>query len=489
MSQAWWRLSATEMSALVARRDVSSKELVESCLARLEEVNPHLNAVVDVLADSALEAAAAADAAVGRRDATGLLHGVPVTVKVNVDMAGRATSNGVVAYKDLIAREDSPVVANLRKAGAVIIGRTNAPAFSYRWFTDNDLYGRTLNPWDAGLTPGGSSGGASAAVAAGIGAIAHGNDLGGSIRYPAYACGVAGLRPTTGRVPAYNPSQSRDRTLAVQLASVQGPLARTVGDLRLALAAMEGGDTRDAWWMPVAPTPLDASNAPKGALAPFPTRVAVCAQLPGIPTDPVVIAAVQQAARWLEEAGCVVEEVVPPRFDEASELWLKLVTNEALTGLDKTIEDCGDRAIRTAFGSQRRIAPTLDLAGYMDGLSQRTGLLREWQAFFARYPLLLMPVSCQRPFAIDADQHGDDAMRRILQAQGPLLATAVLGLPGLSVPLSVAASSGTTMPSGVQLVAGRYGEALCLAAGEAIEARAGVFTPIDPLAAAVRSMG
>ncbi|MFD1557617.1 amidase family protein [Paraburkholderia silviterrae] len=489
MSQAWWRLSATEMAALVARRDVSSKELVESSLARLEEVNPHLNAVVDVLADSALEAAAAADAAVARREAPGPLHGVPVTVKVNVDMAGYATSNGVVAYKDLIAREDSPVVANLRKAGAVIIGRTNAPAFSYRWFTDNDLYGRTLNPWDAGLTPGGSSGGASAAVAAGIGAIAHGNDLGGSIRYPAYACGVAGLRPTTGRVPAWNPTQSRDRTLAVQLASVQGPLARTVGDLRLALAAMEGGDSRDAWWMPVAPTQRDVSNAPKGALAPFPTRVAVCAQLPGIPTDPAVIDAVQQAARWLEEAGCVVEEAVPPRFDEACELWLKLVTNEALTGLDKTIEEYGDRAIRTAFGSQRRIAPTLDLVGYMDGLSQRTGLLREWQAFFARYPLLLMPVSCQNPFAVDADQHGDDAMRRILQAQGPLLATAVLGLPGLSVPLGVPAPVSNGMPSGVQLVAGRFGEALCLAAGEAIEARAGVFTPIDPLTVAARSAG
>lgn len=476
MSQELWRLSATEMAALVAHRDVSSKELVQSTLKRIEDVNPYLNAVVDVLAASALEAADAADAALGRGEARGPLHGVPVTVKVNVDMAGYATSNGVVAFKELVARDDSPVVANLRKAGAVIVGRTNAPAFSYRWFTDNDLYGRTLNPWDAGLTPGGSSGGASAAVAAGMGAIAHGNDLGGSIRYPAYACGVAGLRPTTGRVPAYNATQSRDRTLAVQLASVQGPLARKVGDLRLALAAMEGGDARDAWWMPVAPTAGEVT---------FPTRVAVCARLPGIPTDDAVVDSIQQAARWLEEAGCEVEEVVPPRFDEACELWLKLVTNEALTGLEESIQAYGDEALRTAFGSQRRIAPPLDLAGYMNGLSQRTGLLREWQAFLARYPLLLMPVSCQRPFAIDADQKGDDAMRRILQAQGPLLATAVLGLPGLAVPMP--ARHG--VPSGVQLVAGRFGEALCLAAGEAIEARAGVFTPIDPVAAPARGAG
>jgi amidase len=482
MSQDLWRLSATEMAASVAHRDVSSKELVESTLARLEAVNPHLNAVVDVLAESALDAAAAADAALSRGETPGPLHGVPVTVKVNVDMAGRATSNGIVAFKDLIAREDSPVVANLRKAGAVIIGRTNAPAFSYRWFTDNDLYGRTLNPWDAGLTPGGSSGGASAAVAAGIGAIAHGNDLGGSIRYPAYACGVAGLRPSAGRVPAWNPTQSRDRTLAVQLASVQGPLARTVGDLRLALAAMEGADVRDAWWMPVAPA---GTSVAQGGGAAFPTRVAVCAQLPGTPTDEAVVAAVRQAARWLEEAGCEVEEAVPPRFDEASELWLKLVTSEAQAGLGETIEAYGDAAIRTAFGSQRRIAPPLDLVGYMNGLAERTGLLREWQGFFARYPLLLMPVSCRKPFAVDADQHGDHAVRAILQAQGPLLATALLGLPGLSVPTP--ARDG--VPLGVQLVSGRFGEALCLAAGEAIEARAGVFTPIDPVGAASRRAG
>ncbi|ABB05719.1 amidase family protein [Burkholderia lata] len=474
MEQQLWRLSATEMTALVARRDVSSKELVQSCLQRLEDVNPRINAIVDVLADSALAAATAADEAVARREPTGPLHGVPVTVKVNVDMAGFATTNGVKAFGNLVAHEDSPVVANLRKAGAIIIGRNNAPAFSYRWFTDNDLYGRTLNPWHPGLTPGGSSGGAAAAVAAGIGPIAHGNDLGGSIRYPAYACGVAGLRPTSGRVPAYNPTQSHDRTLAVQLASVQGPLARTVGDLRLALSAMAAPDSRDAWWMPVAPDGGPASTAR------FPARVAVCPSIPGVPTDPVVADAVRQAARWLEDAGCLVEEVVPPRLNEASDLWLALVTNEAVSGLGKTIETHGDQAIRNTFASQRRLATPLDLAGYMNGLAQRTGLLREWQAFFQQYPLLLMPVSCEQPFAIDEDQRGDDVFRRILDAQGPLLATALLGLPGLSVPTGVRDG----VPTGIQIVAGRFQEALCLAAGEAIEARAGICTPIDPVGAA-----
>uniref|UniRef100_UPI001F4A588A amidase family protein n=1 Tax=Burkholderia stabilis TaxID=95485 RepID=UPI001F4A588A len=236
----------------------------------------------------------------------------------------------------------------------------------------------------------------------------------------------------------------------------------------LALDAMSAGDARDAWWMPVAPAARDAA---------FPARVAVCPALPGVQSDPVVVDAIRQAARWLEDAGCIVEEAEPPRIAEACELWRDLVTNEARSGLGDVIMQHGDAAIRTAFASQRNLAAPLDLAGYMNGLARRTALLREWQQFFARYPLLLMPVSCARPFAIDADQHGDDAMRTILDQQGPLLATALLGLPGLSVPTGIRDG----VPTGVQLVAGRFQEALCLAAGEAIEARAGIFTPIDPV--------
>lgn len=467
MNNELWRWSAAEAASWIAKREVSSREVVASCLARLEAVNPQVNAVVDVLADEAMRAADEADAALARGHAKGVLHGVPVTVKVNVDMAGRATCNGVVAYRDVVAREDSPVVANLRKAGAVIIGRTNTPAFSYRWFTDNDLHGRTLNPWDAGRTPGGSSGGAAAAVAAGIGAIAHGNDLGGSIRYPAYACGVAGLRPSQGRVPAFNPSQLRDRTLAVQLASVQGPLARTVHDLRLGLAAMAAPDMRDPW---------QAAAPAESARATFPTRVAICASMPGFTADEAVVHAVKEAARWLEEAGCIVEEVVPPRFQEATDLWLALQMNELAAGMGDAIEQYGDNAVRVAVASQKRQAATLDLVGYMNALSLRTTLLRDWQRFFERNPLLLMPVSWRRPFMNDADQGGDDAARHLLNAQSPLLATAVLGLPGLSVPTGLVDG----VPIGVQLVAGRFQEELCLLAGEAIEARAGIITPIDP---------
>ena len=195
-----WRLGALELAEMIRDRQVSAREAVRSCLDRADAVNPKLNAVVDLMAEEALAAADDADRAQASGGTTGPLHGVPVTVKVNVDTKGRANTNGVVALQNNIATEDSPVVANLRAAGAIVIGRTNTPAFSMRWFTENDLYGRTLNPWSRDHTPGGSSGGASAAVAAGIGPIGHGNDLGGSIRYPAYCTGLYGLRPSFGRV-------------------------------------------------------------------------------------------------------------------------------------------------------------------------------------------------------------------------------------------------------------------------------------------------
>lgn len=461
-----WRWNAVDAAAAIRNRSLSSREIVTSCLARLEAVNPRLNAVVDVMAEEALTAAAAADKAVAANDGLGPLHGVPVTVKINVDFAGRATTNGVEAFKKNIAAADSPVVANLRKAGAVILGRTNTPAFSMRWFTDNDAHGRTLNPWDARVTPGGSSGGAASAVASGIGPIAHGNDQGGSIRYPAYACGVMGLRPSLGRVPAYNPSAAGERPLVLQLTSVQGPLARTIADLRLALAAMAARDWRDPWWVPVAD--VDPARAPR--------RVALCSAVPGIPSDPAVVQTVRQAAAWLGEAGYEVDEATPPKFVEAADLWLALTMSESRFYNEKAIERFGDRGIQRKTRGLNAAARTLDLDAFMNALAERATLLREWMGFFERYPLLLLPVSWERPFPIDLDQGGDAAVRRILTAQSPLLATAILGLPGLSVPTGLQDG----VPTGVQIVAGRFGESLCLAAGEAIEARVGLALPVDP---------
>src|SRR3954468_7409227 len=179
-----WRLPAADLASLVRARKVSARDAALAALERLDAVNPAINAVVDHRPQDVLMQADAVDAAIARKEDPGLLAGVPVTVKVNIDQAGFATTNGVTLQRDLIAGRNSPVVDNLKKAGAVILGRTNTPAFSYRWFTTNLLHGDTYNPRDRSITPGGSSGGAGSAVAAGIGHIAHGTDIIGSIRYP-----------------------------------------------------------------------------------------------------------------------------------------------------------------------------------------------------------------------------------------------------------------------------------------------------------------
>lgn len=232
-----WRLSASELASLIKSRKVSANEAAQAGLARLDAVNPKINAVVDHRPDDVLAQAASIDAAIARGDEVGPLAGVPVTIKVNVDQEGYPTTNGLKLQRDTIAKIDNPVVANLRKAGAVLLGRTNCPAFSYRWFTTNLIHGDTKNPRDPGITPGGSSGGAGAAVAAGIGHIAHGTDIAGSIRYPAYACGVHGLRPSMGRIPAFNPALP-ERPIGPQISAVSGPLARH----RQRSARRAGGD-------------------------------------------------------------------------------------------------------------------------------------------------------------------------------------------------------------------------------------------------------
>ena len=237
-----WRWTGVELAWGIRTRRVSSREATESCLSRIEEVNPRLNALVEVSGEEALVMADAADRAVGAGEALGSLHGVPISIKVNSDQAGHAATNGVLAFKDNVDEVDGPHVKKLREAGAVFVGRSNTPAFSYRWFADNDLHGRTFNPWDEKRTPGGSSGGASSAVASGIMPLAHGNDIGGSIRYPAYACGVVGIWQTVGRVPNWYGPTDADEAPSVQSMLVQGPLARSVADLRLTLDAMSGFD-------------------------------------------------------------------------------------------------------------------------------------------------------------------------------------------------------------------------------------------------------
>lgn len=473
-----WKWNAIDLASGIRLRKISAREAVRSCLDRVQQINPYLNAVVDVLHEEALSAADAADRAIKQNEVLGSLHGVPVTVKINVDFAGRATTNGVVAFKNVLAPGDSAVVHNLRKAGAIIFGRTNVPCFSTRLFTDNDLYGRTLNPWDPERTPGGSSGGAAAAVATGIGPVGHGNDRAGSIRFPAYACGVFGFRPSPGRVPEYNPTNREERNLVSQLTNTQGPLARCVPDLKLAFDAMAQEDHRDPWWLP----PFERPNENK------PCRVGLFTTMPEGRTDPVVREAICKAGRWLESAGYIVEEATPPHFAEAAHLFWDLLMSEERAASEKEmaastrgIEMYGDEAVKRNRRGTLAYAEILTYEGYIKGLARRTTILREWLDFLDRFPVLLMPVSSQIPFVIDYDQRGDEIVRETHLALQPSIAVSLMGLPALAAPVMTHEG----IPVGVQVVASRFQEQKCFAAGEVIERHSSVKTPIDPIRATV----
>jgi amidase len=461
-----WRLPAAELAWLIRGRKVSAREAASAALARLDAVNPAINAVVDHRPDDVLAQADAIDAAIGRGEEVGSLAGVPVTVKVNIDQAGFATTNGVKLQRDAIAKSNSPVVDNLKKAGAVILGRTNAPAFSFRWFTTNLLHGDTKNPRDPQVTPGGSSGGAAAAVAAGIGHIAHGTDIAGSIRYPAYACGVHGLRPTLGRVAAFNPGLP-ERTIGPQISAVSGPLARTIGDLRIALEAMSAKDVRDPWWVPA---PLVGPPKPK--------RAALCLNPDGLETAVEVKAAVTDAGQRLERAGWRVDliENTPP-LREAADLQTRLWLGDGYEAMLDAAEREGDPGALACLRGKRDQVFPFDAAAFSKTLTRRATLVREWQLLFESYAVLLMPVSGELPFPDGLDRRDDASFARVWRAQMPQIGIPFMGLPGLTVSTGLVGR----VPVGVQIVSGRYREDLCLDAGAAIEAGGTPASPVDPV--------
>ena len=445
-----WRLTASELAPLVADRHVSVTQAVASVLERINSVNPALNSIVQRMDEEALAAAEAADKRLADGATPGPLTGVAVTIKVNVDQAGHATTNGLRAQAGLVADVDSPVVANLRKAGAIVVGRTNTPAFSLRWFTRNSLHGETINPRNQTLTPGGSSGGAGAAVASGMGAIGHGTDIAGSIRYPAYACGVHGLRPSLGRVPGFN-ATAGDRLIGGQLMAVSGPLARSIPDLRLALAAMAMWDTRDPWWQAM---PMQGGDAPR--------KVAYVEAPDGMPVAQPVRDALRAAAAKLGDAGYVVEEVQPPPMREAMLLQLRLWMAEFRHDAAAALRAENDPDANFVYAQMMRHCPDIDLHGMMATLKARARLTRLWRTFLADWPLVLCPVSGQLPFTNHLDVASSDAFDAVLEAQLPMIAPPFMGLPGLTVTTGSAGLS----PVGVQLVADQFREDLLLDAGE-----------------------
>jgi amidase len=463
MSEHLWQKSACELAEGIARKRFSCREVMESVAERIRDKNKALNAIVYDYTDEALDEARRADEELAAGRSRGQLHGVPVTIKENVDQKGKPTPNGLVAFQHVIAPDDAPLVRNLRRAGAIIVGRTNTPELSMRATTDNPLHGRTYNPWHPDASPGGSSGGAGSAAAAGFGPIHHGNDIGGSLRFPAFACGAATVKPTPGRIAAFNPSATAERGLLAQLMSVQGAICREVRDVRLATRIMAEPDARDPWWVPA---PFD------GPALPAPIRVAVTKNSHGYPINPEIARAVDRAARWLADAGYAVEEVEPPPIVEPARAWFAVAVAEMKVLLYPVARQHGSQTIRDIFDWYGQMGETVDADGYLLAVAERTRMTRQWSLFLDQYPLVLTPFLMRSLFHWNYDAQGFAQTKDLFDASIYSYGINYLGLPAGVVPVGLV----DDLPAGVQIVGRRFREDLILDALAAVESQVGVLT-------------
>lgn len=462
-----WQLGAADLAGLIGAREVSSVEVLQAFLNRIEAVNGRVNAITQLLGEEALAAARQADKALARGERVGPLHGVPVSIKENIDVAGVSTSVGVAAFKQNIAPQDSAEVTALRNAGAIPFARSNCPDFVVRWHTHSSAYGQTFSPWDRSRTTGGSSGGEAVALATGMTPLGVGTDLGGSLRYPAQCCGIMSLKPTLGRIAQSNHFLGPG-SVSNQMFGVSGPMARHVRDLRLAFAAMAQRDRRDPWWVP-APLNYGASQSA--------VKVGLCLAPAGEAVEPQVAAGLKKAAAALESAGYIVEEVQPPLLQEAADLWASVMTQEIREYLLVTMEE---KAFADGFEMARnmtKVVPPLDYPGYVAAFVKRHDVARRWCEFAAQYPLIIGPVSSRPPFAVGEDAASEESIAAVVHSMRMVVAMNLLGLPVVTLPVGQADG----LPQSVQVIGDRFHEALCLQAAEAIENALGVITPVDPV--------
>ena len=457
---ALWTKSAVELADDIRTRRVSCVDVMTSVVERIRKLNPALNAIVVDLSDRALAEAAAADRALEKGVEPGPLFGVPVTIKVNVDQEGLATTNGLPAFAKVIAPADAPLVRNLRRAGAIVVGRTNTPEVSMRATTVNPLHGRTRNPWHPEASPGGSSGGAGAATAAGFGPIHHGNDIGGSLRFPAFVNGVVTVKPTPGRIPSFNPSATAEPGITSRLTSCQGVIARSVADVRLGTRVMTDGDPRDPYWVPA---PFDGPPLPK------PIRVAVTKNAHGYPIHPGIVSLIDRVAGYLSDAGYDVVAVEPPSIMEPARGWFSVLVTELKGVLGPTVEQHGSDEVRRIFGWYYEIGKILDLDGYRAGLGDRTRIMRDWNVFLDAHPLLLTPFLMRPTYPWDYDARGLAQTKDLFDSAVYSYGINYVALPAGVVPIDLV----DDLPAGVQIVGRRFREDTILDAMEAVERRAG----------------
>lgn len=465
--EALWARSAVELAGLVARREVTAQEVIEAHLRRIDDVNVQVNAVTATFEDTARAEAARVDAALSAGESLGPLAGVPFTIKENIDVEGRPTTDGVLAFRDRLADSDAPSVAQLRRAGAIPLARTNMPDLGMRWHTDSGLFGATRNPWNPNLSPGGSSGGEAVALATGMSPLGIGNDYGGSIRLPSTAAGTVGLRPTAGRVASASSTSPVPPPPTLQLFAVDGPMGRRVEDVHVAYEQMCGPDRRDPRWLPV----------PASGPAPDRPRVAVVTDPGGGGVHPAVSAAVRRAADALSDSGALVEEAQPPHVLEAAELWRMLTTAELQGILDTVVRPLGSPDAAAYLEQSMTNVPSLDLPGYIEGMARRHAIAAAWAGFFADYDVLLGPVGTQPIHPVGFDLGGPGNADTLWHSHRLLVSVNLLGLPALALPVGLDDSQ---LPQGVQLIGDRFGESFCLRAGQLVQSALGSITPMDP---------
>ena len=453
------------MAELVRTRSISPVELVKAHLSRIEELNPKINAFIQIDADSALQHAHAAEQAVTRGDGLGPLHGVPISIKSSIEVAGMRCEAGTKLRAGHVAKADAPLVQRLRKAGAIILGVTNTPEFLMAWETDNLIYGRTNNPWDLARTAGGSSGGEAAANAAGCSAGGVGSDGGGSIRVPAHFCGICGLKPTPGRIPATGHFPQSAGPFA--LLGVVGPMTRTIPDLKIFFEAMQGPDIGDP---SAAPVPvrwpewaLTAGGARHSKAKP---RIGYFEDDGRTPVTPETRVAVRQAAESLRAAGFEVEPFRPEGLERARDLWWQFfgIAGGMLLGPLTRGREADLSPLLKQFNSWVAAEPPHTGQSLLNTWIQRDVVRMLIFEQMERFPVLLCPVA-----ALPAFKHGERSWQidgktvQYLDAWSYSEWFNLLGMPGVAVPT---AHSVEGLPIGVQLIARPWEEELVLSVAE-----------------------
>jgi Asp-tRNA(Asn)/Glu-tRNA(Gln) amidotransferase A subunit family amidase len=458
------RLSAVTMAAMVRRREISVVELVEAHVREIHRVNGRFNAFVSIDQDRALRQAAVADDAVEGNEALGPLHGVPITIKSSIDVAGLACEAGTRLRQGHVADIDAPLVSRLKAAGAIVLGNTTVPEFLMAWETDSALYGRTSSPWDQTRTPGGSSGGEAAAIAAGCSAGGIGSDGGGSIRVPAHFSGICGLKPTPGRVPASGHFPASVGPFA--LLGVVGPMARTTADLALLFEAIAGADNGDPNAAPVPLRQVDHTALLR-------TRIGYFEDNGLTPVTAETRSAIQRAVQALRDQGFTVEPFVPEGLDEALRLWRVLFIDGGATVLRQAYKG-REHDMYSIVREILRLSephPPLTAESLLDVLFARDVVRAKVLDQMERYPILVCPVS-----AIPAFRHGERSWTiggeavHYPDAFSYCQCFNLLGNPAAVVPMGRSAEG---LPIGVQIVGRPWDEERVLAVSRCVEQAGG----------------